>query len=1077
MPTSEGPIQPTLAEFQRQKSQLLGAEARAEEWERKCQNETALRRLAHAEIRSMCSDRVGADARIFSHQKDYEEKAKECEELRKTNKKLNAELGESRAEHGKGKELKGDNAKLAQECEELKETKEKMAQQYDKLKQINQELKANLDDLREKDNQELKRTKERLMAEVYEVRKELAQREESKRTKEKLKVGLDEARGKLEGKVAQIQEHLAKAELLHQASQELRRAYEKVEGTNKELNADLTEVRGKLAEKDAQIKHQMQRREGACNDYAELWRVYQNLKEANKKLHAELDGVRGKLAEAEELHTGESLQLLEHIDKLESAAKQTSPAHELPKDDEASAAGDDPPSPTEYMHDPAFALASPNSQPRRPPVAVKEVVDDEQSSGNPSGKVSLPLRSHDAPLLSVPHISPFPNSDERAQAAHDHEQKQISITDEEKQTNQLLFPNVPNQSPSNVKADPSIVNDQQPHPRINDEQGLVSNNSEERHYAYATDKRAQGSFKNEQEHSSSEEDETSIHNQEETSLNDEQAQSPNGGQPEQTFSRDGQDIDDGRDQITTAEEQTQASFDQEQAQASKADKVEKCHIDNEKRRDYPAKGQREPAPSDNAQEVPVSDEQEETPTEDGQGHFLDVISQREVALDENQAYTPADDAQQRVPVEYKQEHASNVVAEEKAPIDDDREHVPGDGAQEEIPLNVVGTDTQENVSIHDKQEHASGDDLQEDMSVKDEQDYVPIDASYNRTKDEVPAEDNHGRSSGYGAQEDTSTEVEQEYPPGDEAVFLDDKRHKDFIDGEQRQILMYKEQAQPSSNHENQETLINDEERQTLSTDKRQQTRANYQEQSSTINEQVLAAINDDRRPISTNEDQVQPHANQQNLIEHEQQQPLNSDQPQRTCTNDKQQEHSTSDKQVQDPFNKRPNKQARSKLEYQPVMALLTHKEQQVPSSNEIPQPSTNTGRSLRDVTREINQYLGWIIHDLCTLSADRGLLMSYGRDIIHDLTGLGPDILWLQEECTRLDDNYRILNEQSSSKPVTIYRLLDHLKYGTGTYPDRNWYPDFTSENCYEAAKQRIDMLQASIAGLEVILEELKN
>lgn len=398
-------------------------------------------------------------------------------------------------------------------------------------------------------------------------------------------------------------------------------------------------------------------------------------------------------------------------------------------------------------------------------------------------EVSLPLRSNNAPLLSVPHISPFPDCDERAQAAHDDEQKQISITDEEKQTNQLLFPNVPNQSPSNVKADPSIINDQQPHPRINNEQGLVSSNYKERHHAFATDERAQGSFKNEQEHSFSEEDETSIHDQEEeTSVNDEQAQSPNGGQPEQTFSRDGQDIDDGRDQIITAEEPTQASFDKEQAQASKVDKVEKCHIDNEKRHDYPANGQREPAPSDDAQEVPVSaeqehaprdDRQEETPVEDGQGHFLDVISQREVALDENQAYTPADNAQQQVPVEYKQEHAS-------------------------------------------------GDDLQEDMSVKAEQDHVPIDASDNRTKDEVPAEDNHGRSSGYGAQEDMSTEVEQEYPPGDDAVLFDDKRHEDFIDAEQRQILMYKEQAQPSSNHVNQETLINDEERQTLSTDKPQ---------------------------------------------------------------------------------------------------------------------------------------------------------------------------------------------------------------------------------------------------------------
>ncbi|KAL8748503.1 MAG: hypothetical protein Q9184_007258, partial [Pyrenodesmia sp. 2 TL-2023] len=854
MSTGGGPIGPSLAEFQRQKTQLVAAELRAKDYQRKMQDETEHRRRAVAEKDSLRSELAAADGRMESHQKDYEQQAKECNELNETNMKLHAELSKFRVEHKKVRELKRDNHKLAQD---------------------------------------------------------------------------------------------------------------------------------------------------------------------NKKLKADLDEHRRKFADMEEHHTGESLKLLEHIEKLESTAKQTSPADELPKDDEASTAG----------HGPASA---------------------------------------------------------RAQAAHDNEQKQMSIADKEKPSNQLLFPNVPDQSPSNVKKGPSIINDQQPHPRINTDQGLLSINDKGRHPAFVTNERAQGPFKNEQGQSSGD-DETKMDNKrEETSVNDEQAQSLNSGQPEQTFSRNRQDIDYRRDKITTGEEQPQASFDKGQAQVSNNDKVEQCQIDNDKRQDDTTNGQREPTQSDDTQEVPVSDEQghaprddkrEEAPIGDEQGLGLDV-ARGEITLDEDQALSEdqvlsrGDDAQQQVLVGSEQEHAPDVVAEEEVAISDDREHVPGDGGQEreEILLDAFGNDTLENVSVHDEQEQAPGGDLQEDISVKDGQEYIPgdgaqrevqIDASSNDTHEEVPVEDNCESPSGCGAQEDMSTDVEQEPPPGDDTALLNGKRHKDFIDNGQRQILIYKEQAQPPSNDENQATPINDDERQVLSTHRPQHSGANDEKQSSTIDEQVGAAgaagaaMKDDRRQISPNQDQVQPQNNQQTLIEHQQQQqPPSSDQLQRTRTNGEKQEHSQvsaneqqqiplndtqalafvedeqakagSDKQgqhlvdvgqapvqcneqAQDHLNKRRGKQARSELEHKPVMALLTHEKQHAPSGKGKPQPTTDTGeRSLRDVTREVLKCLAGIIYDLCMFSADRGLLVTCARDIIHDLPGLGSDLSWLREESISLDNNY---------------------------------------------------------------------
>lgn len=738
----------------------------------------------------------------------------------------------------------------------------------------------------------------------------------------------------------------------------------------------------------------------------------------------------------------------------------------------------------------------------------------------------MPLRSNSAPLLSRPHTSPFPDSDERVQAAHKYEHEQIPLTDEEEQSNQLFSPNLPNPSPSNVKADSSITNDQQPRPRINDEQGLVSSNDEERHHPFVTDKRAPGPFKNEQEESSGEDETKNVDQREETSMNDQQAQSPDGGQLEQTFSRDGQDIDGGRDRIPTGEEQTLSSFDKEQAQASDEGNVEQCHIDSDKPQDDAANGQPEPAPSDDAQEVPVGDKQvdaprgndrEEAPIDDEQGPILDDGSQGEVPLDEDQAYTSGDNAQQQVPVEYKQEHVSNVVAEvEVPPINEDRDHVPGDGAQAEIPLDFFGDGIQEKVSLHDEEEHAPGDHLQEEVSVKDEQDHisgdgaqgeVPIDVSCNDTQDGVPFEDNHECSSGCGAQEDMTTEIEQEDSPGDNTALLDDERHKGLTDDDQRQILLYKKQAQPLANDENKGITTND---QTLSTNKQQQTRANDKKQSS-INEQGRAAIKYDQRPSFTDEDQMQPQNNQPNLIEHEQRQRPRSDRLKQTRTNYEQQWYSaasvyaltpqekaspptraspppkapaaTSDKQARDCFNTRRDKQAQSKLEYQPAMAPLTHENQQARSGTKGPRPSsTDSGRrrSLSDVTREVNDHLSSIIHELCTLSADRGLLTSRGGgwDTLHHLTGLGPDLVWLREECRGLRDNYRTLNDRSSSNLVhTPYRLFDHLICGTSTYPNPGSYLELKSAACFEEAKQRIDTLQASVSGLELIARELKD
>ncbi|KAL8921337.1 MAG: hypothetical protein Q9208_005769 [Pyrenodesmia sp. 3 TL-2023] len=822
-----------------------------------------------------------------------EAKAKEwyrkCQDETELRRRAEAEIHSMRSDRADadariGSDRKNDDKK-AEECAELRKTNRKLRAELDEfraehgkikeLKRDNEKLAQECEELKEtrekkaQEYEELKKTNKKLEANLGDVREE--QRKELKRINEKLEVELDEARGKLKGKAAQIHEHWAQAKLSNQLSEDLRRDYDKLVRTNQKLGADLDEV-------------------------------------------------RGKCAETEELRTAERLKLREQIEKLESTAKQ------------ASTAGHDPQPPAEYRPDPAFARASPESQPPRPPVAVEEVVDGEQARGNPGSDISVPLPSTSTPLPSAPHNSPFPDSDKRAQAAQDDEQKRIPITDEEKQSTQLLLPNVPNQFSGNVKADSSIINDQQPHPRINHEQGL-----------------REGTF-----------------------MDDRPAQRPNGGQREQASSRNRQGIVGSLRLLFVVRGLSSFPCGSDLVSSIIKDKLEQGHIDNDERQGDPANGQREPAPSDTAREVPVCDER---------------------------VHAPGDDKREEAPIGDQRGFTLNHLSQGEAPLDEDQAHTPGDNAQQQVPMN----DAQALLFIEDEQA----------MPGTNGQERDPI-INVGQTKSPVTQQ--------------AQARAKKQY----------DEQVQRILEYGHEQVMAIKEQMMARLKKWRDKHFRRIGEGWVLEDDRGWW--ISEKEQWRKVETQMDAFV-----------EQVNIRGEGQALRVLE-------------------------DKQAQDQFNKRRAEQARSGSERQPAVAPLTREKQQASPGNEEPQPSTETRRSLRDVTREVNQHLGWIIRELYTLSADCGLLMSCGRDVIDDLTGLGPDLSWLQAECIGLDGSYRKLNDPSSN-PDKAYRLFDHLRYGTSIYPAPDRYPDLRSQDRYEDAKQWIDRLQASIAGLEFILEELKD
>ncbi|KAL8936934.1 MAG: hypothetical protein Q9216_004679 [Gyalolechia sp. 2 TL-2023] len=304
---------------------------------------------------------------------------------------------------------------------------------------------------------------------------------------------------------------------------------------------------------------------------------------------------------------------------------------------------------------------------------VEKNTDNEQNAissiGQPSRstEVSMSSRSRRMSSRSIRifqhslQLQSLLNSDERARAAHNNEGRQASASDEPQRLDQLHSPDTHDESPSNVKSESSIINDEQLSSRISDGHEYTQGSNEERHHTFATPKQAQAPFYDKEKPSLSE-DGPNINiddARDRASVDNRQHQVLDLNRPEQACDGDGQRVDDDYKEKTLLAHRRPTPLKDEQARAPEEGKVEQRRIYHAQRQVSSINGEGEPSPSNDAQE--------EIPTSRYQEHSPKYNAQDEPFRNSIQEHPPGFDAH---PNDQVQEHCHSHVAPEQVHLQD-----------------------------------------------------------------------------------------------------------------------------------------------------------------------------------------------------------------------------------------------------------------------------------------------------------------------------------------------------------------------------------------------------------------------
>ncbi|KAL8995767.1 MAG: hypothetical protein Q9188_006732 [Gyalolechia gomerana] len=734
MPTSRPFFQPTLAEFQEQKRQLVGFQSRAQSWERLCHQERDNRRAAEQRTRELSFDVKAANARIESYRESLAKSAQQCNELQEKMGKLKVELGE----------VSGECTRLKEENKKHNELQEKMGKLKVELSEVRREC-TRLKEENKKHN-ELQGKMGKLKVELSEVRGECTRlKEENKKhkstaeeapTDNKAATARQEANASKENKASPVSSKASQkgiASRKPEASQKTNASKE----NNASQESSNTSQKGNGSRKSDTSKKNTTPQKNSTSQMSNISSASRGsqIPEPRTSSHSSRKHVPATIGQA---------RFTQEVGKVSHGSQPE-------RDHVVEDVTDNVESPVDRAGDRAHSIGSQKSRPGRDhAVEVENVTYDEQSPGNSVGDpsssiVSMPLRSNPASPIPLQHRPLFPDRDQRAQAAHDNEQQQIPINNEPEQRNQLLSPNVPDQAPSNVKAGPNVTNDEQPYTRINNGQEHAHSNDEERQHAYLTSEQAQAPSNNEQVPSSSEDGPNISDAREKTPIHKHQDQAPNGDQPEQASSRDGHNIDNERKQTLITSDRSRTSLDNEQAQAPNDDQVEQSRINNEQRQDDVANGKRGPAPSDGArEEVPVNDIQEHPPGYNAQ----------EVPIDDEQE-APINDKPRHIHINVKQQQALRNDEQQNSFIIDEQRQTLINKKQAQHPHNDEHQETRTNDKRRqalgsDKAQQTRTNDAQQEISASDEQQQALVNAGQTQARydeqQQAPIDDEEARA-------------------------------------------------------------------------------------------------------------------------------------------------------------------------------------------------------------------------------------------------------------------------------------------------------------------------------------------